>query len=150
MPLEALPCPSVRDASRPGVLGLDPRYPFGQDSSAEGPGASHYFGGDKDLGMQSRRAPSYSLGDRREKYHMNCRGYWWRPTPGPDAYKIEGKRYCNDFNNSLKSPAFTVGREEGRKNAVALRTSSATGPHVGPGKYDHVTSLMTSPSGKTF
>lgn len=92
MPLEALPCPSVRDASRPGVLGLDPRYPFGQDSSAEGPGASHYFGGDKDLGMQSRRAPSYSLGDRREKYHMNCRGYWWRPTPGPDAYKIEGKR----------------------------------------------------------
>ncbi|KAF4665092.1 hypothetical protein FOL47_004791 [Perkinsus chesapeaki] len=78
---------------------------MGQDTSAEGPGVGHYFGGDKHLPVQCKTSPAYSLGDRRINYHMNCKGYWWRPTPGANAYNVEDKR------SFIKDPTFCVVEE---------------------------------------
>ncbi|KAF4701037.1 hypothetical protein FOZ62_014951 [Perkinsus olseni] len=141
----------LNDARRFSVLYHAQAYPCGEDTSAEGPGAGHYFGGDKHLPVQSKASPCYSLGDRRENYHMNCKGYWWRPTPGADAYRVEAKRDgLRFFKAGGTKFEVLVGREEGRQHAVALVNNTAAGADVGPGKYTHVTSLISASGGKTF
>lgn len=103
------------------------------------PGPARYFGGEKNSLMW--RQPAYTQGSRRPA----VKGYWNRPTPGPDAYSIEVRR--ESVGNALTRPkwmCYSKRTDQARTKRSCLIHSVSTGTNLGPGAYRHSTGLVAT------
>eukprot|EP00397_Hematodinium_sp_SG-2012_P056982 GEMP01070818.1.p1 GENE.GEMP01070818.1~~GEMP01070818.1.p1 ORF type:complete len:220 (+),score=35.72 GEMP01070818.1:109-768(+) len=105
------------------------------------PGPHRYFGGEKNSLLW--RQPKYSLGDWRPE----IKGYWTRPTPGPDVYRIETKQDILRTGNHRRAPrwkSLASRTDNARVKRSSLIVQASTPANMGPGSYRHATGLVAT------